>query len=165
MSHSNFSSLLIGALFSLFATAAHGVLSSDVGISTGSYEDQPYSEFTYGLNWQLSEHRVWRNAVWTRFSGNSILGLESSLRWMFDSNPQSDRLSIAAFVGPGLRLSDAKNTGVFAESGLLLKTAAFAVGGGLKMLYYSSPGVDSRGLLKSKSDSLVFLILAFKGGF
>jgi hypothetical protein len=164
MYFSFFKVVCLSLLILLSASQAHAQWSSDFGISTGSYEDQPYTEATYGLNLSLSEHRIWRNAVWGRFAGSSVLGLESSLRWLYDSNPQKGGLGIAAFAGPGIRLSDAKNTGFFVDGGLLLKAAGFAVGGGLKLLYYSSPGIDAKGNLKSKSDSMVFLILAVQSG-
>ena len=158
-----FLSVLLGIL--IFSKAANAQLTSDLSLSTGAYEDQSYSEISYGLNWYVSESWVWRNAGWARFSSSAVFGIDTSFRWVFDTTPGKNQLGFAAFAGPGLRISDSKNTGLIAEGGMVLKAAGLALGGGLKFIYYSSPGQNSAGTTKSKSDSNVFMIISVGAGF
>jgi hypothetical protein len=161
---------LLFSLVSLPSYAARGRASTptfvyDLGVSGGTYDNEDYTEVNLGLSWYAMEHLAWRNSVFGRFTTTNIFGLDSSLRFVFNAPRDEDGFGLGAFAGPGYRFSDKENSGVFGEAGVLLKLAGFATGVGAKSIYYNSPGTNSDGLERPRSDTIVFLILGFGGGF
>jgi len=137
----------------------------DLGISSGTYNDKGYSELQLGLNWSLLEHFVWRNSLFTRF-GSGIKGtggLDTSARFVYNSARDEQGFGVGFFAGPGYRISDKENSGVFGEAGLTLKMAGFATGVGVKAISYNSPGTDANGRTLSRTDTTTFIILSAGG--
>ena len=140
-------------------------ISYDLGASSGSYNGYSYSEVNLGLNLSLSDSFVWRNSIFNRFGSNadSTLGLDTSLRYVFDSRPEAGEIGFHFFAGPGYRISNEKNTAAFAEAGATLRAGGLAMGLGVKSLYYNNPGKRSDGTELPKSDTELFIILAGGG--
>jgi hypothetical protein len=145
----------------------HSTATYDLGLSTGNYSDHSYTEIQGGLNWYLLDSVAWRNALFTRFGSeiDSASGLDTSLRYVYNSPRDERGFGVGFFAGPGYRISNKENSGLFGEAGATVKAGGFAIGGGVKSISYSSPGKDSRGVELSKSDTVVFLILAGGGAF
>jgi hypothetical protein len=139
----------------------------DLGLSSGTYEGKGYSEIQLGLSWHMSEYFVWRNSVFSRFGSgvDSATGLDSSARFTYDTPRDEQGFGIGAFAGPGYRFSNKENTGVFGEAGLNLKMGGISTGVAVKSIYYNSPGKDSDGRDKGRTDTVVSLVLAAGGGF
>jgi hypothetical protein len=139
----------------------------DLGVSSGTRNDKGYSEVNLGLNWYLDPNFVWRNSVFTRFGTGieSTGGLDSSARYVYNTPRDENGFGVGFFAGPGYRFSSKENTGIFGEAGLTLKLAGLAAGVGVKSIYYNSPGNDASGKENSKSDTVVFIILAAGGAF
>ncbi len=142
-------------------------LTYDLGASVGSYNGNSYSELTFGLNAYLTDFMIWRNALFTRFGSNidSVTGLDTSIRFFYDSRPEAGSLGITLFAGPGYRISAEKNSAFFAEGGAVLKVVGLSLGGGMKSMIYTNPGKDSKGVDLPKSDTIYFIILAGGGVF
>lgn len=138
----------------------------DLGASTGTYNSTSYSEINLGLNWFLARHLVWRNSLFTRFGSkiDGSSGLDTSARAVFNTTASED-LVLGLFAGPGYRILNPENSGVFAEAGLMLKAFGLGVGVGMKSLTYNSPGKNANGTERGKTDTTIFLILAGGGGF
>ncbi len=154
--------ILIG---SMAQASDQPTLSYDLGVSTGSQGNRNYSEIQLGLNWNFFDSLTWRNSLFNR-SGvdiDSVSGLDSSVLFKFDSQPDEQGIGFSIFAGPGIRISNTENTGVFGEAGAAVKAAGLSIGGGIKTIQYSSPGRDSTGRDLSKNDTVVFLILAGSG--
>jgi hypothetical protein len=139
----------------------------DLGASFGNYNNSSYTEITLGLNWYLREFLIWRNAVFTRFGSmiDSVTGLDSSVRFVFDTRTQGSGLGLTLFAGPGYRFANANNSAYFAEAGGVLHAGGLSLGGGVKNLYYTNPGVDKNGAELPKTDQIIFIILAGGGAF
>jgi hypothetical protein len=139
----------------------------DLGLSSGTYEGKGYSEVQLGLSWYLSDYLVWRNSVFSRFGSDvdSAAGLDSSARFVYNTPRDEQGFGIGVFAGPGYRFSNKENTGVFGEAGLNLKMAGFATGVAVKSIYYNSPGKDSDGRDKGRTDTVVSLVLSAGGSF
>ncbi len=173
--YSPFLFFLILALFNTTALQAGAAarragtqptLTYDLGASTGTYNENSYSEINLGLNWYLTEHVVWRNSLFTRFGSNidGSSGLDTSARWVANT-PASENFVFGVFAGPGYRISNKENSGIFAEAGFLLKAFGLGAGLGFKSLTYNSPGTNSNGTERAKTDTTIFIILAGGGGF
>lgn len=139
----------------------------DLGASTGSYNGYSYSEITLGLNWYVTDYFVWRNAAFSRFGSqvDSALGVDTSLRFIYDTKADRDSVGVTVFGGPGFRLSSEKYSGYFLEGGALLKFGGLSLGGGIKSITYTSPGKKADGTDNPKTDSVLFIILAGGGAF
>jgi hypothetical protein len=162
--------LLFLSLFAFSAQAARlssapPRLSYDLGISSGTYDDKGYSEIQLGLNWAVLEHIIWRNSLFTRFGSGlkSTGGLDTSARYVYNTPRDEQGFGLGFFAGPGYRISDTENSGVFGEAGLTLKMAGFATGVGVKAISYNSPGTDSAGRTLPRTDTVTFLILSVGG--
>lgn len=157
--------VLGASLFAQARSSSRPTFTYDLGFSTGSYSQHSYSEIQLGLNWNFLEYMIWRNSLFSRFGSeiDSAAGLDSSLRLEYRTPADERGFGINLFAGPGVRLSNSENTGVFAEAGAIVRSGGFAIGGGLKSIQYSSPGRDSNGNELSKNDTVVFLILAGGG--
>lgn len=140
-------------------------LSYDVSASTGSYNGFSYSEIHLGLNWGFNEYIVWRNSVFSRFGSyiETVNGLDSSLRFVFDTRTEDGGLGLALFGGPGYRFATAKNSAAFGEAGISLLFGGLRIGFGVKSFYYADPGQDSLGRNLPKTDTNYFIILAGGG--
>ncbi len=140
-------------------------LSYDLGLSSGTYNDKGYSEVQLGLNWAALEHLIWRNSLFTRFGSGirSTGGLDTSARFVYNTARDEEGFGLGIFAGPGYRISDQENSGVFGEAGLTLKMAGFATGVGVKAISYNSPGTDSEGRTLPRTDTVTFLILSVGG--
>lgn len=138
----------------------------DIGASSGTYNGVSYSEVNLGLNWHLNEYLVWRNAAFHRFGTkiDSASGLDTSARFTFNTDSDS-ALGFGLFAGPGLRISNKENTGVFGEAGATVKAGGLKVGVGVKSISYTNPGENSDGTKRTKTDTTVFIILAGGGAF
>jgi len=139
----------------------------DLGASVGSYNGNSYSEITLGLNAYLNDFLIWRNALFNRFGTgvDSASGLDTSMRFFYDSRPEPGGVGFTVFAGPGYRISSEKNSAFFAEGGAVLKAAGLSIGGGVKSMIYANPGRDSQGVDLPKSDTVYFIILAGGGVF
>lgn len=139
----------------------------DLGASTGTYGDLSYTELEVGLNWYLQDYLAWRNSLFTRFGTglDSATGLDTSMRLIYNSPLDPGGIGIGVFAGPGLRISNEENSGVFGEAGVTLKAGGFSIGGGMKSIYHPNPGKDTSGVELSKNENVVFLILAGGGAF
>lgn len=137
----------------------------DLGISSGTYNDKGYSEVQLGLNWSLLEHLIWRNSLFSRFGSGlkTTGGLDTSARFTYNTPRDEQGFGVGFFAGPGYRISDKENSGIFGEAGLTLKMAGFATGVGVKAISYNSPGTDSDGRQLSRTDTVTFLILSAGG--
>lgn len=162
-------------LFSIFVVSfgaqaqnrsrSHPTATYDLGVSTGSYSDHSYTEIQGGLNWYLLDSIAWRNALFTRFGSeiDSASGLDTSLRYIYNSPRDERGFGVGFFAGPGYRISNKENSGLFGEAGATVKAGGLAIGGGVKSITYSSLGKDSKGVELSKNDTVIFLILAAGG--
>jgi hypothetical protein len=134
-------------------------LSYDLGASLGNYAGKSYTELNLGLNWYLSDNFNWRNSVFSRFGGSSsVAGLDSSMRLESRSQSTDGNFGSHLFLGPGVRIADTANTGLFIEGGASFRIGGFSLGGGLKSIYYSSPASGN-----SNSDTEFFIILGGGG--
>ncbi len=154
---------LTALMVSRVAAAAN--LTWDLGASAGSYGGANYSEINLGLNWQLTDYFVWRNAVFGRFpnGAENVYGLDTTARFQTFAQTESGTFGIGFFGGPGFRFSKINYTAAFLEGGMILKMGGLNVGGGVKQFYYSNPGTDVLGNRLSTSDTVVFLILSGGG--
>lgn len=141
-----------------------GALTWDLGASVGSYAGASYSQIDLGLNWRLNDYLTWRNDLFSRFgnTANQASGLDSSLRFEYNGQSDGGGIGYRLFAGPGVRISTAANTGYFAEAGTTLRIGGLNIGGGVKVIQYTTPGRDSTGQTLSPSDVSYFLI--FSGG-
>lgn len=139
----------------------------DLGASMGTYNGYSYSEVTLGLNYYLNSFIIWRNALFSRFgsNANSAAGLDTSIRFQFNSFSEVGDYGLTLFVGPGFRLSSEKYTGYFGEGGLVLKLQGLHIGGGVKSMIYTNPGRDANGAVLPTTDTIIFLILGGGGAF
>lgn len=139
----------------------------DLGASVGSYNGNSYTELTLGLNAYLSDFLIWRNSLFSRFGSkiDSASGLDTSMRFFFDSRSAPGSLGVVLFAGPGYRISNEKNSAFFAEGGVVLKAAGLSLGAGVKSMIYTNPGKDSTGVDLPKTDTIYFIILAGGGVF
>ncbi len=139
----------------------------DIGASSGTYNGVSYSEINLGLNWHLNEYLVWRNSGFHRFGTRitSASGLDTSARFVFNTDGSESGLGLGIFAGPGYRISNKENSGVFGEAGVTVKAGGLNVGVGVKSISYNSPGENSDGTSRTKTDTTVFIILAGGGAF
>lgn len=139
----------------------------DIGASTGSYNGASYSEITLGVNYFFLDSFAWRNAVFSRFGSqsDSVLGLDSSLRYVYDSRSEPGDVGFTLFGGPGYRFASEKFSGAFVEGGGVLKLGGLSLGAGAKAIQYSNPGKRTDGTDMPKSDTVIFIILAGGGAF
>lgn len=144
---------------------ARAALSWDLGGSAGSYSGASYTEINLGLNWQMTDYFVWRNALFGRFPSGleSVYGLDTTARFQTYAQTDGGTFGIGFFGGPGYRFSKIEYTAAFIEAGLILKLGGLNIGGGIKQFYYSNPGLNSTGQRMPNSDTVVFLILGGGG--
>lgn len=157
---------LVTLLFStqLFAQTVPS-LSYDIGASTGFYNGESYNEMNVGLNWTFDENWTWRNSAYSRnfpSRSASTFGLDTSLRYRAVSDPGAP-IGGEFFAGPGYRISDSRDSGAFFEAGLVGRAGGLRIGGGLKAIYYQSPGTNSDGSAKPKSDTTYFITISGGG--
>jgi hypothetical protein len=136
----------------------------DISASSGTYNGAQYTEINLGLNWQLSDWLVWRNAAFNRFGSgmNSITGLDTSMR--IGNNVASDDggLGMEFFIGPGYRFASNDASALFAEAGLGFKIAGIYLGVGAKSLQYvKTREEDGREL--PKGDTQIFFVIGGGG--
>ena len=144
---------------------APSALSWDVGASFGSYGGYSFNELDLGLNYRPLSLFNWRNVAWDRF-GSSVVstgGVDSSAR--FEITDFSETLGYRLFVGPGVRISSSQYTGYFGEAGATAKVGGLFVGGGVKILTYSSPGKDPATNQTLPTQDTVLFIVIGGGGF
>ncbi len=127
----------------------------DLGVSLGSYGETNYTEASLGLNTYFMDWFIWRNAGFGRFASgiDDVYGLDSSLRAV--GRMGTSALGLTAFAGPGYRTVNKGDNAPFAEAGVILRLGGFSLGGGAKVLYYSSREGDL-----PKRDTIYFIILA-----
>lgn len=108
----------------------------DLGASSGSTNSVSYTELNLGLNAYFYEWLAWRNAIFGRFmTGSSgVYGLDSSLRGIIEA---SGFMGFTAFAGPGYRFVNQGRGAPFFETGIVLKLAGLALGGGVKTVLTS----------------------------
>lgn len=138
----------------------------DLGASVGSYAGSSYSEIDLGLNWYLLDSINFRNVLFSRFgnSSNSASGLDSSLRFEYADQTEGGGMGFRFFAGPGVRISNANNSGVFGEAGAIFKLGGLNIGGGVKALSYTSPGKDTvTGQTLPSTDVSYFVVLSGGG--
>lgn len=137
----------------------------DLGASVGTYNEASYTEIQLGLNWYIFEYLNWRNAAFSRFGSEikSASGLDSSARLTYSSGPSDSGLGFGVFAGPGYRISNSENSGVFGEAGLTLRAGGLAIGAAVKTIQYNSPGKDTSGRDLARTDTVVSIILAGGG--
>lgn len=137
----------------------------DIGASSGSNNGKSYSEIQLGLNWFMNEYVIWRNAAFTRFGSeiDSSAGLDTSIRLNYDMQTESGGLGLGVFGGPGYRISDKENSGIFGEAGIKVRAGGLALGVGVKSITYNSPGRAPDGTAFDKRDTTVFIIIAGGG--
>ncbi len=139
----------------------------DVTASSGKYNDTSYTELNLGLNWQMGDWWVWRNAAFHRFGSgmDSTTGLDTSLRVGSNVTTDDGSLGVEMFVGPGYRFANNNSNALFGEAGLGFKIAGIYLGVGAKSLYYTQTRTDSNGKDLSKNDTQVFLVVGGGGSF
>lgn len=159
--------LILGVVLSLNAGAAGGrVATYDLGISSGTYNNNAYSEINFGLSLRLLEHLVWRNNAFMRLQENSsTAGVDTSMRYVYDDEIEKGGLGFGLFAGPGYRFSKKELSGPFVEGGMMLKGSGFGVGLGAKSIFYTAPTKYANGDEAPKNDTVIFIILAVGGGF
>lgn len=140
-------------------------LTWDLGGAAGSYNGVGYSEVNLGLNWFLQDYMIWRNSVFARFpsQGETLSGLDSSLRFRYSIATDDGGMGIGFFGGPGYRFSKSEASAAFAEAGLQIKLGGLNIGGGVKMFSYTQPGRDFQGRDLPQNETLYFLILSGGG--
>lgn len=145
-------------------------LSYDLSASTGNYNGLTYTELTLGLNWEMTEWLVWRNALFSRSGSKSstvtldpVYGLDSSLRLSTKSRSEGGGFGFEAFAGPGVRLASQKASAAFAEAGVVLHLGGLKIGAGLKSLQYFITEQDSTGASLPKSDTQTFIVISGGG--
>lgn len=127
-----------------------------MGASSGSINGVSYSEISLGLNWffsnPLSEKISWRNAVFNRFGSQTetVVGLDTSLRYNYDSHPEPGQLGVSFFLGPGYRLAKEPLSGAFAEGAVTFRMAGLNLGVGFKAM---------------QKDTSTFILLGGGGSF
>lgn len=137
----------------------------DLGASSGTYNGNSYSEIDLGLNWNFTDFLTWRNSAFTRFGTkiDSFAGLDSSMRLNYSIDPKTGGLGLSLFAGPGYRISNQENSGLFGEAGATVRLAGLSVGLGVKAINYTSPGTNSDGSKRPAADTTLFIILAGGG--
>jgi hypothetical protein len=137
----------------------------DIGASSGSYNGTTYSEINLGLSWYVFDFLNWRNSIFSRFGSqvDSVTGLDSSARLFYDMKSEGGGLGLHLFAGPGIRISNQQNTGVFGEAGAYFRLAGLTLGVGVKALKYTAPGKDPNGTERPKTDNTVFIVLGGGG--
>lgn len=137
----------------------------DISAASGRYNDANYTEINVGLNWQLSDWWIWRNAAFHRFGTGveSLTGLDTSLRVGNSFATDGGGLGMDFFVGPGYRFATANANALFGEAGVGFKLGGIYLGVGAKSLYYVQTRTDSSGSEISRTDNQVFLIIAGGG--
>jgi hypothetical protein len=138
-------------------------LTYDIGAALGNYGGKSYTELNLGLNWYITQNLNWRNAAFSRFGDTSNSGLDSSMRFETSSVSQDGTYGSHFFAGPGVRISNSSNTGLFGEAGASFRLGGLVLGGGVKSIYYGSPGKDSVGGNLPNNDTTFFLILGGGG--
>lgn len=135
----------------------------DVSGSSGTYNGESYSEINLGLNYQISNWWLWRNALFQRFGSNiqTVTGLDSSVRFGSRIDSQSGA-GIDFFIGPGVRLASQSANAYFAEAGIGFRLGGLYLGVGYKYLQYFSPGNVS-GITLPKNDSQLFFAVGGGG--
>jgi hypothetical protein len=140
-------------------------LTWDLGGASGSRNGASYSEIHLGLNWHLTDYLTWRNSAFTRQGGtqNSVYGLDTSMRFEQKFLVDNGVPTFSIWGGPGLRISEKKNTALFAEAGVQVKAGGLNIGFGAKTLSYIDPGVDGSGNSLSKSETIYSIVLSGGG--
>lgn len=145
-------------------------LSYDLSASSGNYNGLSYTEITLGLNWEISDWLIWRNAIFNRSGSKSttvtidpVYGLDSSLRFSTSFHSEAGGLGFEAFAGPGVRLASQKASAMFGEAGFILHLGGLSVGAGLKSLQYFQTESDSSGVSLPKSDTQTFIVISGSG--
>lgn len=171
MSKIKFLKVLVFCAFTTSPTVLWGqsrikqkTLTYDIGAALGNYGGKSYTELNLGLNWYINNNLNWRNALYSRVgSDNNNSGLDSSIRFETRSTSEDGTYGSHFFAGPGIRASNTSNTGFFGEAGASFKLGGLVLGGGVKAIYYSSPGKDSVGSNLPNNDTTFFLIIGGGG--
>lgn len=139
----------------------------DIGVSSGENSGFSYTEIQLGLNWYATDYLIWRNAAFSKFGSeiDSTGGLDTSVRLAYDMTTEDGELGLGVFAGPGYRISDKQNSGVFGEAGVKVKALGFLLGLGVKSITYNSPGRAPDGTPFDKRDTTTFIILGGGGAF
>lgn len=147
--------------------SSHPTFSYDVSASSGSENNNTYSELKLGLNWYLTDWLNWRNAIFTRFGSKikSSNGLDSSLLATYEAKNEADTLGVQAFVGPGVRLASEDNNAATATAGVIFTLAQIRVGGGAQYLSYFKTRQDTDGIDLPKDETQYFVVLSGGGSF
>src|SRR5437868_4515484 len=89
----------------------HPTFTYDISASSGTENNNSYSELKINLNWFVTDWLNWKNGVFTRFGSNiqNVNGLDSALLATFDASTDDRSLGVQAFAGPGVRMASADN--------------------------------------------------------
>lgn len=144
---------------------SHPTFTYDVSASSGTENNNTYSEVKLNLNWYLTDWLNWRNGVFSRFGSNvqSVSGLDSSLLAAYEVQNESRTLGFQAFVGPGVRLASANNSAATAEAGVIFTLGGIRIGGGAKYLSYFKTREDQNNIALPKDETQYFIVLAGGG--
>lgn len=137
----------------------------DVSASSGTENNNTYSEVKLNLNWFLTDWLNWKNGVFTRFGSKvqSVSGLDSSLLASYDVKNESGTLGFQTFVGPGVRLASADNNAATAEAGVIFTLGGVRLGGGAKYLSYFKTREDENRTELPKNETQYFIVLSGGG--
>jgi hypothetical protein len=146
---------------------SHPTFTYDVSASSGTENNNSYTEFKLGLNWYLTDWLNWRNAIFTRNGTNvkSTSGLDSSLLATYELTNEDKTLGVQAFVGPGVRLASEDNNAGTATAGVIFTLGGIRIGGGAQHLAYFKTRQDASGADLPKSETQYFVVLAGGGSF
>jgi hypothetical protein len=141
-------------------------LSYDINAGSGTYNNVSYSEINLGLNWMVADWLNWRNALFARLpsTGDSISGLDSSLRLQGQALSEGGTFGLSGFIGPGVRFASRDANAAFAEAGLMFKLGGISLGAGVKSLYYYKARQDSvTNAELPRNDNQFFIVLGGSG--
>lgn len=148
--------LLFGSVYA----EANERITTDIGVSSGSYEDQAFTEFSAGLNWNFAKYLIWRNAGFLRTTNAETTGgWDTSLRG-FLHQPLGGSMGLLAYFGPGYRFTRTDLSGLFLEAGFSIESNGYGIGLGFKNYYYPSPKRYSNGSKAAHSDQTTFILLS-----
>ncbi|WP_413288332.1 hypothetical protein [Bdellovibrio sp. HCB337] len=147
--------------------STHPTFTYDVSASSGTENNNTYSEVKLGLNWYLTDWLNWRNAVFTRFGSNvkSANGLDSSLLASYEVINEERTLGFQAFVGPGVRIASEDNNAATATAGVIFTLGGIKLGGGAQYLSYFKTRKDTVGEDLPKAETQYFVVLSGGGSF
>ncbi len=128
----------------------------DLGLSSGTINNQSYTEIDLGLNLYFNPYFDFRNALFGRFGSGTqnFFGLDSSARGVYSADLSG--FGFTAFAGPGMRFPSQGNVTPFIEGGLVMKAPGIGIGVGAK-------AIENSWVSSLPNETQIFIILSGGG--